>query len=142
MKFLSLLICVFGLLYLIGCSPEHEPIRFGEDHCAYCKMGIVDPKFGSELVTAQARVYKFDAIECMIPFMKDNPDVQPAILLGIAYNNPKELYEVGDLYFEISEKYQSPMGANIAAFTRENNAMAIPESALNWQQLKSLISKE
>lgn len=137
MKFLFPLSCLFCLLILVGCNPEPEPIRFGEDNCAYCKMGIVDPKFGSELVTDKGRVYKFDAIECMVPFIAENGDIEPAILLGIAYNDPKKLYEVDNLYFEISEKYQSPMGANIAAFKRENNSAAIPGNALNWEQLQA-----
>lgn len=121
----------------MACTPEQDPIQFGTDHCAYCKMGIVDPKFGSEMVTEQGRVYKFDAVECMVPFIQENPDMKPAILLAIAFDDPENLYEVDQLYFEIDPKYQSPMGGNIAAFKRKDQQASIPGSALTWQELQS-----
>lgn len=120
----------------VACTPEQDPIQFGTDHCAYCKMGIVDPKFGSEMVTEQGRVYKFDAVECMVPFMRENSDLEPALVLSIAFDDPEKLYEVDQLYFEIDAKYQSPMGGNIAAFKRKNDNASIPGNALTWNELQ------
>lgn len=140
MKSIVFFPCLFVILFSAGCIPQSEPIKFGKDHCEYCKMGIVDPKFGSELVTDKGRVYKFDAIECMVPFLQENPDIEPAHLLGIAYDDPAELYNVDDLYFEVDEKYQSPMGANIAALTRTSGNTVLPANSFTWQQLQHEIS--
>ena len=51
--------------------PKQEEINYGVDACAYCKMNIVDPKFGAELITKKGRVYKFDAIECMVNYDRE-----------------------------------------------------------------------
>lgn len=120
--------------FLSGCNTGPEPIQFGEEQCAYCKMTIVDQKFGAELVTQKGRVYKFDALECMIPYKDENPD-QYSHELAIAYDNPGKLYPVTELVFMHSEKFNSPMGSNVAAFSAEEN---IPPEAtkVEWPQLE------
>jgi copper chaperone NosL len=50
---------------LIGCNPKAEKINLGKDQCAECKMTIVDPKFGAEIVTKKGKVYKFDDTHCI-----------------------------------------------------------------------------
>ena len=47
---LLLLLPVFSFS---SCSSKPEPFRYGQDICHSCKMGIVDPKFGGELITAK-----------------------------------------------------------------------------------------
>lgn len=136
MNLRHIIVSVIIATLFMACTPEKEPIVFGKDHCAYCKMGIVDPKFGSEMVTEQGRVYKFDAVECMVPFMQENPDMEPALVLAIAFDDPENLYEVDQLYFEVDAKYQSPMGGHIAAFRRQDQRAAIPEDALTWDELQ------
>ena len=53
-RFLSLWRC---LLYypIAGCNPKPEKITFGKDNCAECKMTIMDPKFGGEIVTKKGK---------------------------------------------------------------------------------------
>ncbi|MCC6725443.1 MAG: hypothetical protein IT258_13125, partial [Saprospiraceae bacterium] len=46
---------------LTACTPTAEPISFGEDMCAHCKMTIVDEQFAAEAVSQKGKVYKFDA---------------------------------------------------------------------------------
>lgn len=124
---------IFGLLcWLVACSPEPEPIVFGEDHCHYCKMGIVDRKFGGELVTDKGKIYKFDAIECLVPFMREqNEDY--AMVLVVAYESSGELYPVESLKFAESEDFKSPMGGNIAAFTADGSPSV--EKIMDWQEV-------
>jgi copper chaperone NosL len=109
---------VILILFIVGlsaCQRSPEPIVFGTDQCAFCRMTISDPKYGAELVTEKGRVYKYDAMECMVKYLDDN-EVHTGLLLGIAYDEPKKLFPVDSLTFEISKKYRSPMGANLAAF--------------------------
>ncbi|MCX8489678.1 MAG: hypothetical protein ORN54_01270 [Cyclobacteriaceae bacterium] len=39
------------LLLFISCSTEPEPLVYGTDICHFCKMTLMDKKFGAELVT-------------------------------------------------------------------------------------------
>jgi len=55
---------------LTACSHEPDPIRYGKDACAHCKMTIMDKRFSAELITAKGKVFKFDAAECMAGFLK------------------------------------------------------------------------
>jgi len=127
---------IFSLAaFLLSCQAEPEKINFGEDHCDFCKMSIVDPKFGAELVSDKGRVFKFDAVECMIPFMNENKETNFQHLLVVAYDQPESLVAVDQLTFAHSESYQSPMGANIAAF--KDKSKAIDDAhIMDWKQLK------
>lgn len=126
-------LCVF---LIVSCSVKPEPIAFGEDHCDYCRMSIADPKFGGELVTDKGKIFKFDALECMVPYLQENEETEYAYILAIAYDEPGELKPVDDLTFAFSEAYNSPMGGNLAALSQ---AAALDEDLepLKWQEIKS-----
>ena len=121
------------LLWLLGCGVKPEPISFGTDQCHYCKMSIVDPKFGGELVTSKGKIYKFDALECMISDITQM-DQEFAYTLGIAYNQPEKLVDVDSLVFVVSEEFNSPMGANLAAFDGIN-AVDPKHQTYDWEQV-------
>ena len=121
--------------FLLSCQAEPEKINFGEDHCDFCKMSIVDPKFGAELVSDKGRVFKFDAVECMIPFMNENKETNFEYVLVIAFDQPEELVAVDQLTFAHSESYKSPMGANITAF-RDKDKVVDNAHLMDWDKLK------
>ena len=54
------------VLALMACTPEKQPIHYGQDDCSYCKMTIVDQRYGAEALTKTGKVYKYDAVECMV----------------------------------------------------------------------------
>ena len=64
-------ICLFLCLsfMLIGCSKEPKPISYGEDECEFCKMIVMDERYGSEMVTAKGKIYFFDSIECLVAYI-------------------------------------------------------------------------
>ena len=67
-------ITLYGLFFLLltSCSTKPEPFAYGKDNCHTCKMGIMDPKFGTELITTKGKIYKFDDVSCMQYFLKSN----------------------------------------------------------------------
>jgi len=114
----STLLTVALLIGFTACSTRQEadPITFGKDQCAYCKMTISNPKFGAELITDKGRILKYDAAECLVNHLnEDAPPYQQ--LYAVPYNEPKQLRAVGQLRFLISPDFRSPMGANLAAFS-------------------------
>ncbi len=124
------------LIFLMtACSSGPEPIRYGKDKCIYCEMMIAEPNYGAELVTEKGRVHKFDAVECLINYKAENADQAFTHELAIAFDDPKKLHPIGSLEFVVSEKYQSPMGKNIAAFLEADSSKA-PEQERSWKEVK------
>jgi len=134
----KLALTLFLGISVLSCSVSPEPINFGEDHCAHCKMKIVDPKFGGELVTRKGRIYKFDALECLIPYLDENNVTEYAHVLAIAYDFPKTLFNVNELGFEIDPAYNSPMGMNLAALGNPDNGKS--KALMNWESIQKQIA--
>ncbi len=106
-----------GALTFVACSDQPEPIAYGQDICAFCKMGITDPRYAAEIVTRKGRVYKFDSIECMIAATLDGT-VDPAEVKRYWVKDWKtqEWVDARKAFFLQSSKLRSPMGLNITAF--------------------------
>jgi len=119
----------FAIIFLmtvqmIACQPEKAPIDYGLDKCHFCKMTIVDKRFGAELVTSKGKVYKFDATECLIHFIstKEVPVREMALLLTNTFDQPGDLIKVEQCSFLQCENMPSPMGAFINPFLSEDRA--------------------
>lgn len=114
-----LLFCVFAVLY--GCSSgSPRPINYGVDGCHYCKMTVVDKIHGAEFITEKGKVHTFDALECMISFIREN-DAAGRYLTNV-YEQPGMLVDVEMATFLISKNLPSPMGGNLTAFQTEEAA--------------------
>ena len=110
-----------SFLILACCSVEPEPISFGQDACDFCRMTIVDQAHAAELVTTKGKVYKFDAIECMVNFEARN-NHEYAHKLAMNYSEPGKFLDAGSARFLISENIPSPMGAYLSAFSDMSTA--------------------
>lgn len=136
-----------GLTLLISilffsCSQKPQPISYGKDACEHCKMTIMDNRFGAEIVTVKGRIYKFDAAECMVDFIKSNPErlASPKDMhLTVNVASPGNLIDAHRAFFLKDEAFKSPMGGNLAAFnTRqmaENNLQTADGEVLTWEEL-------
>jgi copper chaperone NosL len=112
-----------ALCFLMSsCNTGPEPIAYGKDACYSCKMTISDSRFGAELLTKKGRVYKFDDSRCLTGFVASNEVPKDNIqeLYLASFNAPPELIPVQQALLLKSEKLNSPMRGNVAAFkTRE-----------------------
>lgn len=84
----------------------------------------MDNKFGAEIVTNKGKVYKFDAAECMFRHVKqgkiNDADVKEYLVVDAA--KTIQLVDAKQAYYLISEKFPSPMGANLSSFSNKNDA--------------------
>jgi copper chaperone NosL len=87
-------------------------------------MTIVDNRFGSEIITYKGKVYKFDAAECMVNFVKQNRIKSEDIKLRLVTDasKPGQLIDATQATYLISEKFPSPMGANLSAYGSRTDA--------------------
>ena len=103
---------------LVSCSTKPEAIVLGEDHCHFCKMTIVDAKFGAELVTEKGKVYKFDDVNCLLDYYKSGNETQDAYKhkLVVDFAGQGELIDATSALYVSSPEIRSPMDGQVAAF--------------------------
>ncbi|SEG50009.1 nitrous oxide reductase accessory protein NosL [Algoriphagus boritolerans] len=112
-------VSLLGILILLAsCSADPKPIVYGEDGCHHCKMTLMDPKFGAELVTEKGKVFIFDDLNCMLQYM-DSDDGKSQMyrhILVTDYLNPGVLLDANLAFYLKSEEFKTPMASNIVAF--------------------------
>ncbi|MCG8326861.1 MAG: nitrous oxide reductase accessory protein NosL [Chitinophagales bacterium] len=138
------LLIVVGCLSLIACAPSPQPIDYGNDMCHYCKMTIVDQQHAAEVITSKGKAYKFDAIECMVNYLGEEPEQTYAFQLVNDYQQPKELIPAEESFYLISEAIPSPMGANLSAFETKAKAKAVQAekggNVYSWNALQQQLN--
>ena len=132
------------IIFFSACSVKPKPIEYGVDSCAFCDMTIIDNKFSAELVTEKGKVYKFDAIECMLRYNYKNVNHPIELYLIADYANPGELVDAHKSTFLVSKNIPSPMGSYLSGYKLQSDA----QSALNseggarydWDQINKYIN--
>lgn len=138
----ALVLLIFLVSQLLSsCQPGPEPIHYGQDACDFCRMTIVDKQHAAQMVTEKGRVYKYDAIECMLNDLKDwdRPAIQYHLVAD--YQNPGKLTDAIKASYLISDKIPSPMGAYLSAFSttqsRDKTHHSVGGQTLEWTQLQN-----
>ncbi len=129
-----------------SCSVEPAPIQYGDDHCNFCDMTVVDKTHAAEYTTKKGKSYVFDAIECMVNQMKQkNNEDKMAFILVADYSHPGTLIDAKTATFIITPEIKSPMGANISALPDTKTAQELQVKyggeLYNWEQLKDKFKK-
>lgn len=138
---------LFAFNLLLACDPESQPINYGSDMCEFCRMSIVDQRFGSEIVTQKGKIYKFDAVECMINYLDQRVEDESKLkyILTNTLDVPGELIDVQECRFLRSENMPSPMGMFINPF--KDSALAFSKQEENsgtiyvWNSLREELNK-
>ena len=104
------------LVLLASCSADPRPIAYGQDGCHHCKMTLMDPKFGAELVTEKGKVFVFDDVNCMLMYMDSVEDEAYKHVLVTDYLNAGVLLEAKTAFYLKSEQFQTPMASQVVAF--------------------------
>lgn len=133
------IVIILFIISLCACSIEEQPINYNEDQCFACKMMISDQKFGAELVTTKGKVFKYDAIECMVRDVIKNSTTDYALLLVTDFHHPGQLINAENATFIISKERPSPMGAFLSAYETEtqieNEIKTPPAVIYSWIDL-------
>lgn len=138
---------IFLLMWTTGCTPEPEPINYGEDNCAYCRMTVTDPRYGSELVTSTGKTYMFDSIECLAAYVQENSDVEVHSLWVPNFRDPGTLMSLDEAFLVRSDSLKSPMSLNVAAFEKASASTEVVADSLGgtvmtWNEVRSLVKRE
>jgi len=140
-KLSSALTTSLVLFFFASCTSQPEPLKIGSDVCHLCKMGVADPKFGSEIITGKGKIYKFDDVGCMIRFMKTGEIEKKNISRTVVVNYEKQndFIDADKAVLIVSESTKSPMGFNIAAFSNKESVSKIEGKIFSWNELYNKI---
>ena len=78
-------------------------------------MDIADLRFRGEAITKKGKVYRFDAIECMLGWSAHNRDHIHSRWVG-DFAHPGAWLAFGNAFILQSSKLRSPMGAGLSAY--------------------------
>ncbi len=143
--FLSLILI---MVVCTNCSVKPEPLRYSKDNCSFCKMTLMDDKFGGELVTKKGKVFKFDDIKCMISFLNsaEGKVDEYSYELVVDYAHAADEFDLVpavDAAYLQSPDVKSPMAGNVAAFKLPAEAKNYQgkwnASVLNWKEVKETL---
>jgi copper chaperone NosL len=104
-------------------------------------MTIVDNKFGAELITDKGKIFKFDALECMLNYIKEKQLNKDNISNTLAVNTSAtvNLIETEHAIFLQSFAFPSPMGEYLSAYdtrkTAEEYQKKYPGELFSWTEL-------
>lgn len=135
------IVVALALLFLVSCEISPKPIDYGSDGCHFCSMTIVDRQHAAEIVTKKGKVFKFDAVECMMNHLKDIDVSMVGLFLVNDFQNPGELIDAEKATFLISKDIPSPMGEYLSAFQTRKDAENIEAEnngeLFTWDELKT-----
>ncbi len=129
-----------------ACTVSTKPINYGQEACHFCSMTIVDRQHAAEVVTNKGKVFKYDAIECMINDTRkwEKSDYENIALVVINdYSNPGKFTDAKTATYLISEQIKSPMGAFLSGFSSANEAQKVQHEKtgdlFTWDSLQEKI---
>lgn len=141
---LLLFVCLAACIN--SCQNNPEPIEYGHDDCAHCRMVISDKKFGGELITQKGKIYKFDSIECMAAYYHNMNIADVQSLWTIDFSNPGMWVKADAAYYLHSKNLPSPMGMFLSSYasreTSESMKAQMDGELMNWQEVLILMEKK
>jgi len=140
-----LLFIALTVLFTSCSNDKPVPINTRQDNCAFCKMGITNMQFASELITSKGKVYKFDSIECMASYYEEHKKsyTKAPKLWVHDFLHPDKWMSIQNAVFIKSDKIHSPMGMDLIAVKNDSEWKNIKQqfggSRLHWSRLLTYV---
>ena len=110
-----------------------------QNRCVHCNMDIEAVLFISKATYHTHKEVEFDAIECLVNYLKGKDDKEFKQLWVTDYSTGK-LLKAEQAYFLKSKKLPSPMGAFLTAYDSEDSAELQKQQfggeIYNWEELR------
>jgi len=140
MKYLLILLMVIPTV-MVGA----QEINLGKDQCAHCSMIIRDQQFAALAIDNQDKAFRFDAVECLVNFLKTKDEADFKQLLVTDFPNPGQWIAADKAVYLKSQQIPSPMGAYLSAYTDEALARNVSRKnkgkIFSWEELKIRFEK-
>ncbi len=137
----------FFVIVLSACSKQPQPINYGEDECEFCKMIVMDKRYGAELVTDKGKIFMFDSIECLVGYL-DNQKISKenysSVWVG-NYANPGNIIDAEKALYLKNDELRSPMGLNVLAVENHDQFDKLQKEfggqLVTWEDLFGLVKE-
>ena len=137
MKFIAILTTI---LWLTLPNYAQNVINTGKDQCSHCNMLIRDSQFSALAMDAE-KTHKFDAIECLVNFLKSKDETTFTQLLVADYSAGGKLINATAATYLKSKEIASPMGAYLSAYSSREVAEKVKKEKggelMSWDELKA-----
>ncbi|MCP4457366.1 MAG: transporter [Cytophagales bacterium] len=135
MRKLNIIWLICGII--ISAFGQNKPSAI---ECSFCKMDINDNRFAAE-ARDKDNVYNFDALECLINFIKTRKESDFERVLVANYSNEGQLIDAKTATYLKSNGIVSPMGANLSAYETRQKAEDMKKQVggelFNWKEIKA-----
>ena len=134
------------ILIVTGILLASSQLLLAQNRCAHCNMDIKKELFKSSVQQLEGELMEFDAIECLVNFMKAKDQDQYQELKVTDYLSGESIpAETG--YYLKSLKLPSPMGAYLTAYSKKENAdkqkAKFGGEVFDWEELmKRFVSSD
>jgi len=133
----------FYSVWLGACGAKPVALNLGQDECTHCKMVVTDARFGAEWITEKGKTYKFDSIECLAAYCRDQHIYDYTAMWVTNYQSADQWLDVSRAYFLKSDNIPSPMGKGLSAYASSAVAEEMKNKyngrVLTWSETISVI---
>ena len=116
-------------------------VSFAQSHeqCIHCSMAVKNLQFKAQAQTQSGKLIWFDAIECLVNYLKSKNENDFQKIQVTDYNSGKVI-DAANAYYLKSKAIPSPMGANLSAYMLQSEAISVQKEkggdVYNWETLK------
>ena len=133
------ILIIVTLLVMAGALYAQGLISIGKDACTYCNMFIKDPQFVAVAIDKEGNTQKFDAIECLVNYLKGKDENKFVELLVADCEKNGSLIDAKSAVYLKSKNIASPMGAYLSAYESKKAAEKVKKNKggelFNWEEL-------
>lgn len=132
--------CVLSSILILSCTSKPEALHVGSDDCAHCHMKITDPRFGGEIITKKGRIYKFDALSCLLNYYRaEEANIKDVFVLD--FLKPGSFIDAKNAFYMDVPDIRAPMGGPLAGSDRDSllRLLKKPGTATvkTWRELET-----
>lgn len=109
-------------LMFASCSSGPQPVQWKKDACVFCKMTMIDNRYGAQIINRHGKSFVFDDIICLSGFLDAGniPKENIRCIYFIDFNT-SELIPAYNAVILKSETFRSPMSSHLASVSSETD---------------------
>ena len=124
----------------MGCAVQApRAFALGQDGCEFCRMSIVDSRFGGEAVTKTGKVLTFDSIECLASFARTVPAGTMRGYFVMDLQHPGTFVSADSAGFLKGVLVHTPMGRSIVSLASrraaQDESAVLGGRVMTWAEL-------
>lgn len=112
-------------LMFVSCSSGPQPVQWKKEACEFCKMTMMDNRYGAQIINKHGKAFVFDDIICLSGYLDAGniPKENIRCIYFIDFNTSK-LVAANSVVILKSETFRSPMSSHLASVSSDTDLKA------------------